>query len=174
MDSARIEEEYRQWGDNIARYISSLSGRKEDYEDAIQEAWAKACAYNGPVKDFLPWMLVVARNSLYGAYRSNARVGEPIQVDWSIIQDSRPGPAYLYEEKAVDESIRSLDCWPLLYSFYWEGLSVREIAQAQGVQDHIVRGQLYRARAKLESLLLGEGRHWKVDSLYNRYHREEA
>ena len=62
------------------------------------------------------------------------------------------------ESQSLDEAMAALPAKDrmLLHLFYYEALSVRDIAQLTGKKESTLRTQLTRARRKLKTLLKGE------------------
>lgn len=131
-------------------------GNRELTEDIVQESYLRALD-NWNRKDApdspLAWLKRVARNILVDYLR---RRKWDRQVDLNL--QSNPG------QKTSEDSIRSLEVFSaisslgrkkakILETFYYEGMSVREIASEMAISERAVEGHLRRARRSLKSLL---------------------
>lgn len=102
------------------------------------------------------WVLRVARNHLLHELRARMRHEqrlEPLETSIADIVESPSGfVAALDEQRILAHALR---CLPLdfqitLELYYWEELSVREIAIVLGVEAGTVRSRLHRGRQLLE------------------------
>jgi RNA polymerase sigma-70 factor (ECF subfamily) len=131
-------------------------GNRELTEDIVQESYLRALdSWNR--KSFpdspLAWLQRVARNVLIDFLR---------QKRWEnkVDLDHNPG----ISKKTSKDQFQSLETFlaisslgrkkaRILEAFYYDGMSVREIADAMAISDRAVEGQLRRARQSLKSLL---------------------
>ena len=131
-------------------------GNRELTEDIVQESYLRALdSWNRKsVPDSpLAWLQRVARNVLIDFLR---------QKRWEkkVDLDHNPG----ISEKTSKDQYKSLETFlaisslgrkkaRILETFYYDGMSVREIANAMSISERAVEGQLRRARQSLKSLL---------------------
>lgn len=142
-------------------------GNRELTEDIVQESYLRALATwnrkDAPDSP-LAWLKRVARNILVDFLR---------QKRWERQVDSgTPADA---GRRTQEDPIRSLEVFSaiaslgrkkarILEAFYYEGMSVREIAAEMSASERAVEGHLRRARRALKSLL--------PDSIKNGGHDE--
>jgi RNA polymerase sigma-70 factor (ECF subfamily) len=131
-------------------------GNRELTEDIVQESYLRALN-NWKIKTLpdspLAWLQRVARNILIDFLR---------QKKWISIVNLDTDPVDV-EDKSVDH-IKSLETFlaisslgqkkaGILEAFYYDGMSIREIASEMNISERAVEGKLRRARQSLRSLL---------------------
>lgn len=138
-------------------YMSRRTGGdREMTEDIVQEAymraldsWRSGAAPDSP----LAWLKRVARNVLIDLLRRKKWERQP-----------REDAGHAPDPSAAADPFESLELFMAVTSlgrrkarvveaFYYDGLSVREIAAEMGLSDRAVEGYLRRARQALRSLL---------------------
>lgn len=99
------------------------------------------------------WLLRVAVNESRKVLRSPWRRRTVPLEDWD-------GPAEEREDSGVLSAVMALDAKYRLpvYLYYYEGLSVREVARTLGARESTIQTRLQRAREKLRTTLLEEER----------------
>jgi RNA polymerase sigma-70 factor (ECF subfamily) len=131
-------------------------GNRELTEDIIQESylraldnWNRKTVPDSP----LAWLRRVARNILIDYLRQKKWDNK---VDLDLIPDGG--------NQTSEDQFKSLEIFfaisslgrkkaKILEAFYYEGMSVREIANEMIISERAVEGQLRRARQSLKSLL---------------------
>jgi RNA polymerase sigma-70 factor (ECF subfamily) len=131
-------------------------GNRELTEDIIQESylraldnWKRKTLPDSPVA----WLKRVARNILIDYLR---------QKKWDIKTDVDRNPDA--GNQTSKDQFKSLEIFlaisslgrkkaKILEAFYYEGMSVNEIANAMSISERAVEGQLRRARQSLKLLL---------------------
>lgn len=135
------------------RLAFSYTKNREDAEDIVQEAFLKL--YTSRIifpdeKNIKAWLIRVTINLCKDMLRSSKRrTAEPV----SDIPCEDKGQYELLD------SIRSMQPQyaSVIYLFYYEGYSVKEIAKLQGISDSAVTTRLSRARKQLKKMLTKEG-----------------
>jgi RNA polymerase sigma-70 factor (ECF subfamily) len=131
-------------------------GSRELTEDIVQESFLRALdgwRRKGAPDSPLAWLKRVARNVLIDYLRQKRR-------DRQVDLNPQPGPG----RKTSDDAVQSLEVFSaisslgrkkakILEAFYYEGMSVREIAAEMAISERSVEGHLRRARRSLKSLL---------------------
>jgi len=130
-------------------------------EDLVQDTWMRALATwptRGVPDEPLAWLLWVARHALVSHFRrKRPRPVDPASIDLetaALVPES-PDTAAIVGWGLT--RLRRADA-DLLEAFYFDGLSVREIARARALSERAVEGRLYRARAKLKRALTRHAR----------------
>jgi RNA polymerase sigma-70 factor (ECF subfamily) len=153
-----LVEIYRSTIRPLYAYVSRrVGGDVALAEDLVQDTWTRAVAdwpANGPPREPLAWLIRVARNTLVSHIRrTRPELVDPALLDLIARDDERLAAA-------DDPGAASVIGWgltrlrrghaELLEDFYFEGKSVREIADARRLSERAVEGRLRRAREKLK------------------------
>jgi len=148
---------YRDTVHPLYGYIAKRTGgNRELTEDIVQESYLRALN-NWKLKAMpdspLAWLKRVARNILIDFLRKR-KWDSPVEIE------DNPG----IDHQKPDDRIRSLETFlaisslkkkktQIIEAFYYEGMSVKEIAVEMNISERAVEGQLRRARQALRSLL---------------------
>jgi RNA polymerase sigma factor (sigma-70 family) len=137
----------------ISRRVGGDSGLAEDL---AQETWMRALdawPARGVPDEPMAWLIRVARNALVSHFR---RV-TPESVDPAIIdlESAHLSPETAEIAAVVSWGLARLRRGPaeVLEAYYFEGKSVKEIAQERSTSERAIEGRLRRARAKLKKKL---------------------
>ena len=159
------------------RFSTSVCGRADDAEDAMQEALIKTYRYVGRIREpaaFRPWLYRTVRNACLMGRRKH--VGEPTRLE--SLDDVLPGrggdpggrtrpdaphPGKNPEQLADNSRLRrrllkALRALPgpyraVVFLREIEGLSTREVATVMGMSEDNVKTRLHRARVQLQAHL---------------------
>ncbi len=107
---------------------------------------------------FRTYLFTVARKKLYSHLRTLHRRG-PALGDVSVADAAGPSPSHVaagrQEQRLLLQALRRLPVQMqiALELFYWEGLSVSEIAVVIEVPVGTVKSRLQRARARLDAII---------------------
>jgi len=143
----------RQYQDMVYRMALSVLGSVPDAEDAVQEVFLRLYRQSDPPREpesLRRWLLRVTVNYCRDVLRSPWRKRRvPLdEVPETPVFD-RPEQSELYQAvMALPEKYRTV-----LYLFYYEELSVRELAELLKLSQSAVTTRLSRARAQLKSQL---------------------
>ncbi|MGY4706242.1 RNA polymerase sigma factor [Candidatus Bipolaricaulota sp. J31] len=162
-----LEGDLEAWGEIVVRYKRMVFGAAlavlrnwADAEDATQEAFIRAYEklhYYDLSRKFSTWLLTVTVNVAKNMLRKRRRPDpEP-----ETFHTDDPATAVEREElrRAVKEAVWSLpeDYRLPLVLYYWEGLSVEEIAKVMRLKPATVKTRLFRGRALVKGKLLEMG-----------------
>jgi RNA polymerase sigma factor (sigma-70 family) len=142
-----------------------------DVDDLIQQTFL-ACVegrdrFRGEGRaSFRAYLYGIARNLLYGHYRS--RSNERFDAVVTSLEDLAPSPSQLIDgaaqERVLAAALRRIpvDAQVLLELHYWEGLTHQELAEVMDLSLGVIKGRIQRAkdllRAKVAELdALGPG-----------------
>jgi len=155
-----IERHY----DAIARFFRTKAGEHAD--DLVQRTFL-VCAEPGASfrgeGSFRSFLFGIARNVLYEHIRRRVRDGQP-EPDFaaSSIMDLAPGVATIAAQRAEQRLlVQALQNMPLesqllLELYYWEDLSIDEVASVLSIPKGTVKSRLFAARSvlrdKMESM----------------------
>ncbi len=140
-------------------YVFSFCHNRALSEDIVQEAYVRALRSINEEKDgFKFWLFKVCRNCYFDYLRKQKRV-ETLDKDvesqeLSLVDDVIQQEEYRALYKAISLLKDSYNEAVTLY--YFDGLSVKEVADIIGIGVDNVKIQLYRARMKLKELLENE------------------
>lgn len=148
---------YRETVHPLYGYMAKRTGgNRELTEDIVQESylraldnWKRKTLPDSPVA----WLKRVARNILIDYLR---------QKRWDDKKDMESHP--IAGDQTSEDQFKSLEIFmaisslgrkkaKILEAFYYDGKSVKEIADIMAISERAVEGQLRRARQSLKSLL---------------------
>ena len=143
--------------DAVERFFQNKAGAEAD--DLVQLTFLRwqAATWRGE-GSLRAFLLGVARNVLYEHVRRRVRDG-PADVEQRSIADLRPGVATQAAQRAKHRLLlRALQRIPLegqvlLELFYWEDLSIAELAVTLDVPEGTVKSRLHRARGWLRDAI---------------------
>jgi len=148
-----MEEFVRKYESRVYRTAVAIMGNRADAEDIVQDAFIKVLEkrpeFESPEHE-IAWLIRVTVNLCRSRLRSKWwKKREPLLVSY---------PARSESEQQLMETILSLPAKYriVLYLFYYEGYSTREIAEITEQKKSTVRSLLTRARQKLGALLKEE------------------
>lgn len=153
MEKTRFNSAARQYQDMVYRIALHAFGSPQDAEDAVQEVFLRLYTEEKPFEgpDHLRrWLIRVTVNVCRDALRSPWRKRRVFleELPETPVFD-RPEQGELYREvMGLPEKYRTV-----LYLFYYEELTVKEIGEILGLRTSAVTTRLHRARAKLKEQL---------------------
>ncbi|WP_297987815.1 RNA polymerase sigma factor [Oscillibacter sp.] len=153
MEKTLFNSAARQYQDMVYRVALHIFGNRQDAEDAVQEVFLRLYTCEKPFEgtDHLRhWLIRVTVNVCKDALKSpwrRRRVSLEDLPETPVFD--RPEQGELYREvMALSEKYRTV-----LYLFYYEELTVREIGEVLGLGTTAVTTRLHRARMKLKEQL---------------------
>lgn len=156
MDEQEMERVARTYGPDLYRLAYARTGSHADAQDVMQETLLRLVRNNPTFESenhCKAWLLRVAANCVGDVFRSPWRHAQPLSE--SLPAPERP------EEGGVLEAVLALPPRYRLpvHLFYYEGLSVAEIADILGKSESVVKTRLFRARGMLRLELEGGDEH---------------
>ena len=143
----------RRYAGDVFRLASARTGSRADAEDVMQETFVRLLrarpAFAEP-EHARAWLLRVAANCANDWFRAPWRRREgPLEG-----HEALPAPAGP-EEGGVVEAVLALPAKyrTAVHLYYYEELSVAEIAKIMGKSEGAVKSRLFRARALLRDML---------------------
>jgi len=169
-DDADLLEAWRQ-GDRQAattlfnRYFAAITRffankRSRDIDDLVQKTFEALVKGRDRIKSsrsFRSYLFGIAHNVLRAHLRTRAR--EPIDWTTTTLHDLGETAEVLVvereEERALLQGLRRIPIasQTLLELYYWEELSVGELAQALDTRTGTIKSRLHRARKQLKTAL---------------------
>lgn len=155
MKSTAWENLFKRYYNEALLYVYSFCHNRTLAEDIVQEAYVRAIRSIDEEKDgFKFWLLKVCRNCYFDALRKNKKL-EAIENDIpssdSLVDDVIQKEEYRALYKAV--SLLKDSYQEVVRLYYFDSMSVKEIASIIGESADNVKIQLYRARLKLKEIL---------------------
>ena len=135
---------------DIFRLAYARTGQRTDAEDVMQEVFVRLLRARPPFRDgehARAWLLRVAANCANDWFRAPWRRRE------GPLTDALPAPEH--EDGGVVEAVLALPAKyrTAVHLYYYEELSVAEIAKITGKSESAVKSRLFRARAMLREAL---------------------
>ena len=155
MKSTAWENLFRKYYNEALLYVSSFCHNRALAEDLVQEAYMRAIRSIDEEKDgFKFWLFKVCRNLYFDTLRKNKKV-EAITSDMpsneSLVDDVIQKDEYRALYKAI--SLLKDDFREIVRLYYFDSMSVKEIASIVDESVDNVKIKLYRARLKLKDIL---------------------
>ena len=156
MKNAAFEKLFKMYYNEALLYVCSLTHDRTLAEDIVQEAFSKALTSIDDERDtFKYWLFKVSRNCFFDYLRKAKRLAP---MDDDIKSDERElvqGIIEKEEYRALYDAIARLkeNYREVVLLYYFDGLSVSEIADITGQSTDNVKVLLFRARAKLKQFL---------------------
>ena len=135
------------------RVAKSMLRSDEACADALQETILKAYSSLRTVKEprfFKTWLIRILINVCNQTLRTNRNV--VLIEEWMDTPAASPSSC---DKVEIQEAVDSLedDHRVIVTLFYFEDLSIKEIAQSLDIREGTVKSRLNRARSKLAALL---------------------
>lgn len=144
----------REYQDVMYGYAFCMLRNDSDAKDVMQDAIIKAFQKLEQLKNpdrFKPWIMSILRNCIYDLMRDRKEY-EVLDHEWVM-----PDNNSISIEEKVDlyQAVQKLDFSyrTVIYLYYYDDRSVKEIARITGVNPATVRQRLSRARKILKELL---------------------
>ena len=155
MKSTAWENLFRKYYNEALLYVFSFCHNRALAEDLVQEAYMRAIRSIDEEKDsFKFWLFKVCRNLYFDTLRKNKKV-EAITSDMpsneSLVDDMIQKDEYRALYKAI--SLLKDDFREIVRLYYFDSMSVKEIASIVDESVDNVKIKLYRARLKLKDIL---------------------
>ncbi|KOO46229.1 sigma-70 family RNA polymerase sigma factor [Priestia koreensis] len=156
-----IDEIMNQYGQDILRLVYSYVRNKEVAEDLTQDIFVKCYkslhTYTGKAK-IRTWLWRIAINHCKD-YLKSWHYKHMVTVETEKIdRPTHTTEQVIIQQEEDEELIQAIMSLPLLYReaiylFYYEDLSIKEIAQITGIGTNTVKTRLRRAKALLKEQL---------------------
>jgi RNA polymerase sigma-70 factor (ECF subfamily) len=156
-------ELHRRYFERVVRIVSGIVGERADAEDTAQNAYLaalRALPSLGNPDRFYPWLCRIAVNRAIEGKRSAQRRNR-LHTDW-ILSESSPASREnrndalerLENRERAGEVKEALEQLPegmkaAVILRYFDGLSMRKVAEALGCEEVTARTQIFRGLQKL-------------------------
>lgn len=155
MKSTAWENLFRKYYNEALLYVFSFCHNRALAEDLVQEAYMRAIRSIDEEKDsFKFWLFKVCRNLYFDTLRKNKKVEaitSAMPSNESLVDDVIQKDEYRALYKAI--SLLKDDFREIVRLYYFDSMSVKEIASIVDESVDNVKIKLYRARLKLKDIL---------------------
>lgn len=159
MKNAAFENLFKRYYNEAILYVCSLTHNLPLAEDIVQESFSRALTSIDEERDsFKYWLFKVCRNCFFDYLRKAKRV-TPLETDLSSDElELVSGVIQKEEYRALYRAIGMLgeNYREAVLLYYFEGLSVSEIANIMDISPDNVKIRLFRSRVKLKEILEAE------------------
>jgi len=153
------------YSDRIYTLCLRMLGREDEAKDAAQEIFIKAFRSLKAFREesrFSTWLYRIAYNHCISVIRRNVRVIDLVD-EWEQAGEESPELSALEQLGAKDRSAylkTAIEALPetdavMVNLFYYDELSLEEIAEITGLSSGNIRIRLHRSRKKLYAVLSG-------------------
>ena len=160
MDESRFEEIYRRYATDILRFSYFYLGSREQAEDVTQDTFLRLLTSSPDLQAGVEkaWLLKVALNRCKDIWRNSwakrVIVGSPmlemLPDETSHIDDRQEKEALMQAINRLPTKFREV-----ILLYYYQQLSIPEIAKMLNSTTGSISSRLARARQKLETVLKG-------------------
>jgi RNA polymerase sigma-70 factor (ECF subfamily) len=159
LDEAAFTELYKQHVDAVYRICYSFLKNRTDAEDAVQETFLRLMQTDKPLETeghVRAWLIVTASNICKNMLHSWMRQKRQEVEDWETVLVEKTSTP---EESTVLAALMQLPekYKTVLYLYYYESYSCKEIASAMQKKETTVRSLLKRGREALQKKMGGDG-----------------
>jgi RNA polymerase sigma-70 factor (ECF subfamily) len=150
---------YKLYSRSMFNVSYRITGREEDAEDALQEAFISAFknleSYRGDAT-FGAWLKRIVVNKSINVLKKRRLESMPNDEQWDIAEEE--GPVDYKEGLTVERVKRAIEALPdgyrtVLSLYLLEGYDHQEIAEIMGITESTSKSQLNRAKGKLREVL---------------------
>lgn len=152
-DHGAADTLFRRHMDDVIRFFSSKT--THDVEDLVHETFVRCLARRADLaqmSSFRAYLFAVARNLLYERQR---KLRPAVDFEQVSLRDLGPTPSAVMarreQERLLVEALQAipLDAQTLMELFYWEGLTLAELAEVWTVPIGTIKSRLHRGREQL-------------------------
>lgn len=168
-DASAFAELYRGTVKSVFFHAQKILKNEQDVEDAVSESYIRAFENLSKLKDpalFMPWVnriaTYVSLNMVRDDRYRNAASFDDEDFCYEPVAGEMETPDLVLDKKATEELIgKMIDALPevqriAVIMYYYDEMSVAEIAKATGCSEGTVKSRLNYARRNLEQAVLAE------------------
>ena len=170
-DHDAFSELYSEYRDELIRFIIKQgAATREDAEDVVSEAFTEAFEHIGELREpehFGTWLHSIARYCYLGTVKKERKLLRVIdEVDSEQSDDSddiADDTVILPDDYAENEQIKQMlsetilsmkkEFQDVIFLYYYEDMSIKEIAERQSLSEGTVKSQLHYAKKTLRKKL---------------------
>lgn len=156
MKSDVIGELFVRYYNDALLYALSLTRNKSLAEDVVSTAFYKALrGGDGEIKNFKPWLIRVCRNVSFDILKRRKRITE---LPDNVIDESETAVEQIIRDESYKALYKAIELLPetqkeTVLLFYFEEISIKDVALVTGKTEDNVKVLLYRARENLKKIM---------------------
>ena len=156
MRSDAVEELFKEHYNDAYLYTLTITKNAQEAEDIVSVAFFRALnTADKKIRDFKPWLLRVCRNEIYTRGRKS---GKTAALEGDVADEAESAVEKVIRDEEYRALHKAIGLLPanlreILVLFYFEEMSVKEIADIVGKTEVNVRVSLYRGREEMKKLL---------------------
>ena len=152
---------YQRYESSVTRLIryqvNDIVAREDIFQETLLTSWRNLNALNDPDK-FKSWILQIARNKCKDYYRRQNHIDQPMEYEALEYKINRHGVTHQKTGSLIERVLEEMEQMSpaeiqLLRYFYFQGMTVAEIAIKNGVPTGTVKSRLYTARQHIRRKL---------------------
>lgn len=146
-----VENTIRKYSDMIYRLAFQYTGNVSDAQDVLQEVGVSLITANPPFDDeayLRNWLCKVTVNKCRNL-RKYSKLHACLELDETVACEYDESISLREELAKLPHKYRNV-----LYLYYYEEFSIKEISKILGLSSHTVGSQLRRGREKLKKILI--------------------
>lgn len=151
-------QRYKSSVTRLVRYqVNDIVAREDIFQETLLTSWRNLNALNKPDK-FKSWILQIARNKCKDYYRRQDHVDQPMGYEALESRINRHGVAHRKQGLLIERVLEEMEQMSptekqLLRHFYFQGMTVAEVAVKSGVPNGTVKSRLHTARQHIRRKL---------------------
>ena len=163
VSAAKFNEIYSAYGDDVLRLSYFYLADRQKAEDVTQDVFVRYLTRGGEIQagKEKAWLMVTAVNRCRDLWRSAwvKRVVHGDEVLLSIPAEADDSLENREEQEAVLRAVHKLppDFREVVLLFYYQNLTIEQIADSMGISKGTAASRLARGRDKVKKLLKEEG-----------------
>lgn len=155
IDKSKFCEYIREYEKMMYSLAFSITGNEADSGDVLSEAILRAYKNLGSLKkenSFKPWILKIVHNVSVEYIRKNAKLITMAEIPDTVVVSSE---SEITTKLTMQTAVASLKqpYRTVVILFYYNNLSIEEIAQITGARSAAIKKQLSRGREMLRCIL---------------------
>ena len=156
MNKNSIEELFEKYYNDALLYSLSLTKNAALSEELVSDAFFKALkTADGEVEHFKPWLLKVCRNLYLNYLRKHKRLTE---LSETLADENDSALDNIIREENYKALYRAISLLKpnqkeVITLFYYQRLSIKDIALVTDKSESVVKVTLFRAKEKLKEIL---------------------
>lgn len=157
-DKNSFDELYDKYYLMLFRTAYLILGNSYDAEDVTQDAFVSIYVNIKSLKDpdkLKPWMFSILKNSAYKKYKNKKRELPDEEIQLKVDKETYTIEEEFVVKSEIQDALMSLNKKQreVIVLFYYNDLTIKEIASALGVFEGTVKSRLFKARKVLKKEL---------------------
>jgi RNA polymerase sigma-70 factor (ECF subfamily) len=159
-ERAAFDDLIRRWAMPLRRHVCRVTGSEDHADELVQEIWLQVLQGIGRLQDpakFRSWLFGIAHRRLMDRLRERYASAIDLAVDPDSLAAEAATPDRDLEARELERGLADLPALEreVLSLFYFDELSINEVAAVLAVPLGTVKSRLFRARQLLRHQLTG-------------------